>query len=121
MSGKFNNTGIDFDEWSQAPYNHGEVDRELQIQKKRQYPEDHKPPFPKPVIQRIPLKPMRTVSFLQEPVIHEPETLAMQQLTQALQQAGIGAGTDWSIVWIRGDATAKEIFYKIAMVLNRGC
>ncbi|XP_053397290.1 protein FAM228B-like isoform X3 [Mercenaria mercenaria] len=93
MRGNFNDTGIDFGEWSKAPYNHAEVDRELQIQKKRQYPEDQRPPFPKPVIQKVTLKPVRNVSF-HDPVVQEPESLAVQPLTQAMQQTNIGVGTD---------------------------
>lgn len=93
MSGKFNDTAIDFAEWSKAPYNHVEVDKELHIQKKRQYPEDQRPPFPKPVIQRVTLKPVRNVSF-HEPVVQESETLAVQPVTQAMQQTSIGVGTD---------------------------
>lgn len=93
MSGKFNDTAIDFAEWSKHPYDHSEVDRELQIQKKRQYPEDQRPPFPKPSVQKVTLKPVRSVSF-HEPVVQESESLAVQPLTQALQQTSIGVGTD---------------------------
>lgn len=92
MSGKFNDTRIDFGEWSQAPYNHGEVDKELQIQKKRQYSEDQRPPFPKPVIQKVTLKPVRNVSF-HDPVVQESPTLAVQPLTQTIQQTDIGTET----------------------------
>lgn len=92
MSGKFNDTKIDFGEWSKAQYSHAEVDRELQIQKKRQYPEDQRPPFPKPVIQRVSLKPVRNVSF-HEPLVQEPPTLAVQPMTQPVQQTDIATET----------------------------
>jgi hypothetical protein len=92
MSGKFNDTKIDFGEWSKAQYSHAEVDRELQIQKKRNYPEDQRPPFPKPVIQRVTLKPARNVSF-HEPLVQEPQTLAVQPMTQTMQQTDMGAET----------------------------
>lgn len=90
MCGKFNDTEIDFEVWTKTPYNHAAVDKELQIQKKRQYPEDQRPPFPKPVIERISLKPARCVTF-QEPVVNE---LALQPVTEALQQTSIGLGTN---------------------------
>lgn len=93
MAGKFNDTDIDFDEWSRAPYNHNEVDRELQIQKKRQYPEDLKPPYPKPVIKRVNLKPIRSVSF-HDPVVQQPETYAVEPLSQGLQHTQISTGAD---------------------------
>lgn len=93
MSGRFNDTAIDFEVWSKTPYNHAEVDKELQIQKKRQYPEDQRPPYPKPVVHRVGLKPVRSVSF-HEPLVQEPETLALRPATQEVQQTSILAGTE---------------------------
>lgn len=92
MQGMFNQSIIDFDTWSRTPYNHADVDRELQIQKKRQYPEDQKPPFGRPVIRRVGLKQVpqhstiaipKNVSF-QEPVATEMavEPIRMQSAPQ---------------------------------------
>ena len=46
MQGVFNRCNVDFEEWSQAQYNHGLVDEELHIQKKRMFKET--PPFNRP-------------------------------------------------------------------------
>lgn len=46
MQGVFNRCNVDFEEWSQAQYNHGLVDEELHIQKKRMFKEI--PPFNRP-------------------------------------------------------------------------
>lgn len=93
MYGKFNNTDIDFEEWSHTPYNHTAVDRELQIQKKRMYPDDQKPPFCRPVFEReVPIKPVhRSVSF-QEPV--SQEIVAVEPVSQSVPQTAIGVGGD---------------------------
>lgn len=90
MLGKFNNTDIDFEQWSNTPYNHSAVDKELQIQKKRMYSEDEKPPFPRPVIKRIPMRAVqRSVSF-QEPV--SQEIVALEPVNQSMQQMSVGVG-----------------------------
>ncbi|XP_076079725.1 protein FAM228B-like isoform X8 [Mytilus galloprovincialis] len=46
MQGVFNQCNVDFEEWSQAQYNHSLVDEELHIQKKRMFKEV--PPFNRP-------------------------------------------------------------------------
>lgn len=70
MFGVFNKSKIDFDVWSRTPYNHNAVDKELQIQKKRQYSEDQKPPFGRPVFEREVKPVQKNVSF-QEPLAQE--------------------------------------------------
>ena len=77
MVGKFNDTEIDFEKWTNTPYNHAAVDRELQIQKKRNYPEDQRPPFPKPPIYRMPPKPFRRGVTFQSPVESEIPIMTM--------------------------------------------
>ena len=71
MHGKFNTTDINFEQWSHTPYNHAAVDKELQIQKKRMYSEDEKPPFPRPLIREVPLRPVQHSVHFQEPVAQE--------------------------------------------------
>ena len=88
-------TQIDFDNWSKYPYNHLEVDKELQLQKKRQYPEELRPPYPKPVIRRPGLKPSpeKNVSFEQiQPI--KTETLAVETVNPSSEQLAITVGNE---------------------------
>ena len=96
MLGVFNTSQVDFDKWSRLPYDRATVDKELEIQKKRMYPDDQKPPFKRPVTtQRSPLRSARFVSFQDEVnPITGLEPLAVQKLNQGLQQVSIGVGTD---------------------------
>lgn len=96
MFGIFNTSQVDFDRWSRLPYDPVIVDKELEIQKKRMYPEDQKPPFKKPVTPRMKLKPSpRNVSFQDEVnPITGVEPLAVQKLNQGLEQMSIGVGTE---------------------------
>ncbi|XP_052241953.1 protein FAM228B-like isoform X4 [Dreissena polymorpha] len=94
MIGKFNNTDINFEQWSRTPYNHEAVDKELQIQKKRQYSEDQKPPFRYPLIRLPPkLYPRypRSVSF-QDPLVQEIPIMTMEPLDQSVQHMSLDAG-----------------------------
>ena len=96
MLGVFNNNQVDFDKWSKFPYDRATVDKELEIQKKRMYPDDQKPPFNRPVTtHRVPLRSARMVSFQDEVnPITGLEPLAVQKLNQGLHQVSIGVGTE---------------------------
>lgn len=96
MLGIFNTSQVDFDKWSKLPYDPVTVDKELEIQKKRMFPEDQKPPIRRPVTRhRSSVKSARTVSFLDEVnPITGLQPLAVQKLNQGLEQVSIGVGTD---------------------------
>ena len=97
MLGVFNNSQVDFDKWSKFPYDRATVDKELEIQKKRMYPDDQKPPFNRPVMahRSAARSAARMVSFLDEVnPITGLEPLAVQKLNQGLQQVSIGVGTE---------------------------
>ncbi|XP_052810907.1 protein FAM228B-like isoform X3 [Mya arenaria] len=94
MVGKFNDTDIDFETWTNTPYNHQAVDRELQIQKKRNYSEDQRPPFPKPVIRRPPPKPVQHSVSFQSPIEQEIPIMAAQPYTMSAPPAVQTVGGD---------------------------
>lgn len=93
MQGVFNQCNVDFEEWSQAQYNHSLVDEELHIQKKRMFKEV--PPFNRPPKKVQGLK--KCVSYdsytqviPEDMLISNMDSIPEERLTVSMQQTQNG-------------------------------